>query len=379
MGSELVDTVGLINMLNINQDNEERIAKVRRLIAGGADLEARDHMGRTALHVIIQGCMGKIPMGLAHDLLDAGARADVADDRGESILTAAAGARGEHFDDPEYNAGLLELVQRLVAAGSPVENGPESPVAAAVWIKREALALWLLEQGGSAQGIYQGRPAIETAAGDLRSPLSLLEALMNAGAEPSTMALFEAVQAGRAEAVELLLERGASVDASFQTDDGRTFLHAAAKSGDLALTEEILATKPKKSVLDAKHERTKRTALMLALHEGHGAIALRLLDAKPKIKGSDNQRYTVLHLAALANLEGLIQPLLDRGAEPDKVDYDKRSPLHIAAFHGHAKVARALLATGHYGPDQADRDGDTPRKLAKLNGHDEVLALFDEA
>ena len=61
---------------------------------------------------------------------------------------------------------------------------------------------------------------------------------------------------------------------------------------------------------------------------------------------------------------------------PDLCDYDKRTPLHIAAAEGNMKCARILLSGGA-DPNVQDRWGQTPKSEADKNGHAELKALFE--
>ena len=59
------------------------------------------------------------------------------------------------------------------------------------------------------------------------------------------------------------------------------------------------------------------------------------------------------------------------------MDYDHRSPLHLAAAEGHADAVRALLAAGA-APWALDRWGRTPADEARAAGSSPVLAVLAE-
>lgn len=83
-----------------------RARQVARLIAGGADLEAREPTGITPLRAAAMHGLASI----ASQLLAAGAYPDAADDRGVTQLISAS------------QAGHTNVVQQLLAAGAAVNR-----------------------------------------------------------------------------------------------------------------------------------------------------------------------------------------------------------------------------------------------------------------
>ncbi|CAA7400838.1 unnamed protein product [Spirodela intermedia] len=73
----------------------------------------------------------------------------------------------------------------------------------------------------------------------------------------------------------------------------------------------------------------------------------------------------------LHHLKGLIRA----GADPNKSDYDGRSPLHHAASKGYEDVCQFLIQEGAE-IDRRDKFGNTPMLEAIRNGHDRVAALM---
>ena len=349
MSSALLDAIKKLNFNFPGDDHATHLANARALIAQGVDLEVRDFNGRTALHAVVKECAcGGESIALANELLDAGARPHNVDDNGMSLLAELTGAKGSNFDDPENNALLFELAKRLAALGAPLDEGKISPLLHALTLNRVELAWWLLEQGAHALGTYVGRDPITYVASQTRLPVAFIPALQESGVALEPDALLVAIKLGHTEAIDALTDLGLTADPDHVGEDGYTFLHAAAEAGDLARVEAFLATRPRKKVIDAKTTRRKRTALVLAIAKGHEDVARRLLEAKAKVKGGDADRYTALHHAAEANLADLIPVLLERGAEPDKVNYSRECALFRAAFHGHVEAARALMGCADF-------------------------------
>lgn len=82
-------------------------ARVRALLAGGADANARDAYGATALMQAAHS--GNLEM--VNDLLAAGAEADAKDELGWTALMKAC-------NNAEMDRGFPEVVARLIAAGA---------------------------------------------------------------------------------------------------------------------------------------------------------------------------------------------------------------------------------------------------------------------
>jgi ankyrin repeat protein len=82
-------------------------ARVRELLAGGADANSRDAYGATAL--INAAHIGNLEM--VNDLLAAGAEVDAKDELGWTALMKAC-------NNAEMDRGFPEIVERLIAAGA---------------------------------------------------------------------------------------------------------------------------------------------------------------------------------------------------------------------------------------------------------------------
>ena len=116
------------------------VAEIRRLVADGADLEARDGSRRTALHIAAFASQDDALAALA----EAGADMNALDNQAYDVVTIAAVA-----DDPELmslaielgndpglttspyegtaliaaaHLGHVEVVRRLIAAGAPLDH-----------------------------------------------------------------------------------------------------------------------------------------------------------------------------------------------------------------------------------------------------------------
>ncbi|KAL5574136.1 hypothetical protein UlMin_023733, partial [Ulmus minor] len=70
-----------------------------------------------------------------------------------------------------------------------------------------------------------------------------------------------------------------------------------------------------------------------------------------------------------------LKDLIRAGADPNKTDYDGRSPLHLAASRGHEDVTLYLIQHG-VDVNVSDNFGNTPLMEALKNGNDQVSSLL---
>lgn len=224
------------------------IEKVRSLLAGGADPNARDRDGYTALiwaayrdrneiaSALVQAkadvnlkepFMGLFALGTAagrgnaqmvEELLKAGADVHQEDNSGHSCLTSAA------------LEGHATVVRRLVEAGSNLEvpcrvNNGETVLIGAARLGKADVVDVLLEAGAKVNA--KDRDAFTALMGAAREGhVDIVKKLLDAGAELEAKdsgygrtALMFAVEKGRVEVVKLLLEAGAATSGSDASGD----------------------------------------------------------------------------------------------------------------------------------------------------------------
>jgi glutaminase len=79
--------------------------------------------------------------------------------------------------------------------------------------------------------------------------------------------------------------------------------------------------------------------------------------------------------ASVGDLSSIRQAVA-RGVDPERGNFDARTPLHVAAAGGHVDVVDYLLALG-VDPRPVDRFGNTPLDEARREGHAQVLARLE--
>jgi len=86
----------------------------------------------------------------------------------------------------------------------------------------------------------------------------------------------------------------------------------------------------------------------------------------------------LLHLACQTGDIGMVELLLQYGADINASDSRGRTPLHYCIINGRSAIVKMLLTRGA-DPRAVDREGNTPPKLvSESNFNDDVLALLTE-
>ena len=145
----------------------------------------------------------------------------------------------------------------------------------------------------------------------------------------------------------------------------------AAKAGDATRVRQLLENDPP---LAGIRTASGETPVMAALYRGHRELAERLADALARI----NQPLGIFAAAALGRLDAL-EAAMTSGDRVDSYAYDGWTPLHLAAFFGHAPLVERLLAAGA-SPDAISRNAlaNTPLHAAVAGGHGAVSLLLIE-
>lgn len=181
-------------------------------------------------------------------------------------------------------------------------------------------------------------------------------------------ALHAAVMEGQVEALNLLIEAGANIDAPMGAL-GITALHMACYTINRTMVERVISYDP-----DLEARMNGVTPLFTAVSVGDADIVQLLLDA-----GADATALTmgdvgggesILHMAVAHYKTWLLRPLLQRGADANVIGMSPagQTALHIAAQCGNAEALQILIAAG---ADVLARytDGTTALHLAAYHGH----------
>jgi cytohesin len=376
------------------------LEQVTKLIAAGADVNARDNRSQTPLHfaarngheeiarlLIAGGADVNVNMGdeswtplldaaskghtkLVKLLLEKGAKVDVGDDYGYTPLYYAIWSNDE------------ESVRMLIAAGAdvdkrPSQRDPYNPLFYAVWMDDANLVKAFIDAGAdvnykdkdgwtplhyaiSAVGVDVAKLFVGT---DVTMPdlhkaafegnLDKVRQLLERGTEVDTRddlgwtASFWALSAGHKDVFQYLLSKGADVTA--RTNGGRTLLHQASKAGFTDIFNQLIAKGADVNLKDKDGE----TPLQHAASEGHKEVVKLLVAKGADINVAAKNGRHPLGDAALAGHEDVVKLLIASGADvnlnakvyPSSEQY-RGTALHAAASGGHSKILGLLIAKG---------------------------------
>eukprot|EP01043_Picozoa_sp_COSAG02_P057045 COSAG02_NODE_6863_length_3318_cov_9.683753_1_plen_402_part_00 len=208
--------------------------------------------------------------------------------------------------------------------------------------------------------------------------------LLAGGADPNFVwadgcpAICGAAHQGHVNVVRLLMEAGASLEATTPTklgDTGLTALMGAALGGHADCIEALLKGGPN---LEAATNRGL-TALLIATTFGHKSCVEALLAASATPLEPETKRKADFIGACFGGDVDTVRRLLQAGADPYAANdiWDGAPVLHIAAKSGHADCVEALLKGGA-NVGATDAEGWTALMCAAWDGHaDCVEALLN--
>jgi cytohesin len=221
---------------------------------------------------------------------------------------SAPSARPADVTDDE--AKEIQRIQQMIQ-NSPdlinAERGDDAPLYAAAGKGQLRVAGFLLDHGANIEGVNHHVP------------------------------LLAAARNGNRAMVELLLGRGADVNA--KENDGNNALHYAAGRGFQAVAEVLLANHADVNIPNAGGS----TPLFSAASSGQLKIIQMLLAAGANTNLKDGKGRSPLNYA-IGNAPEIFQALLDAGTNPNTEDSEGRTPLSYAGERDSSKVVRLLLA-----------------------------------
>jgi ankyrin repeat protein len=182
--------------------------------------------------------------------------------------------------------------------------------------------------------------------------------------------LHAAARDGDVAAVQQLLAAGTNIESPA---DGMTALHAAAAAGKDEMVQVLLAAGANREAKDS----SDRTALIVAATHGHHEVVDVLLKAGASIEAATAEGVTPLCAAASAGHVGTARVLLAANANISAAS-NAMTPLHMAVFEGHPKMVQLLLSEGA-DPKRQVGGGDTALAVSADRGDAGIVQLLLDA
>ena len=297
------------------------------------------------------------------------------------MLRAQAGsapsARPADVTDDE--AKEIQRIQQMIQ-NSPdlinAERGGDAPLYAAAGKGQLRVASFLLDHGANIEGVNQHVPLI---AASINGNRAMVELLLSRGADVNAKggagdtALHQAALHGYQAVAEVLLANHADVNAP--NVGGSTPLFSAASSGQLKIVQMLLAAGANSNLRD----RNGSSPLSYAIGKSP-EIFQALLDAGTNPNTEDSDGRTSLSYAAERNNPMIVKLLLDAKADPNggKKDRNGRGALHYAIANNSPEIVQALSGAGA-DVNGEDSFGRTPLSYAAERNNPMIVKLLLDA
>ncbi|KAL0961929.1 hypothetical protein UPYG_G00333500 [Umbra pygmaea] len=344
--------------VNAEQENGETAMHVaarhgglpmmRALIEEGGDLTWRSKCGENPLHIAVSHCHAHVVQEILTNLTSERSRQEAqlcvsqGNRKGETSLHLAAELQK---DSVHWEGEDVHIVRTLMDY--------DADVTAATTQSYETPLHYCARVGNT--GVLQEM---------LDSVLSSrLQIAINKHSKNGWSPLLLAAEKGHTEIIRILLQNHARVDVF--DEDGKAALHLAAEGGHLDIADILLSHK---AFVNAK-TKLGLTPLHLAAQNGSASL-VRLLVEKhlASIDALSLSKQTALHLAAISGQLDVCSTLLNLRADITATDIHGQTPLHLAAENDHSEVVKLFLKHRPELATLANMEGATCTHIAATKG-----------
>lgn len=155
------------------------------------------------------------------------------------------------------------------------------------------------------------------------------------------------------------------------------FFSPGARQNFMAWVQAFNATAPLKWNIFPNHATSLYYAASLGLER---VIAPLIQSSTVNELNAAGSRFggTAVHAAALRDHRSILEKLASAGADVNKADFDRVTPLHAAASRGSIETVKILLHWGSSNEALDGMEGKTPANWARLSGLDGAARLIEE-
>ena len=354
------------------QDSPVGLRIAELLLERGVDVNTRRMGDFTPLHVA--SCFGKLE--IVHLLLDHGADTNAETDNGLKILHQVS------FGMYKCKEDGVRIAELLLEHGAEVDARSEdhsTPLHIACEYGRLEIVRLLLDHGAevNAETVNGLKPLHDVSYGKYRSQgdgVRVAQLLLERGANVNTRRndhrtpLHLASYFGNVEIVHLLLNNGADPEANAEDDIGEKPLHKVSygkyRSEEDGIRVAQLLLERGADVNTRRNDHW--TPLHAASYSGNVEIVRLLLDhdADPEASAEGDMGEKPLHQVSFGKYRSqedgvrVAQLLLERGADVNGRRNDHQTPLHLASYYGNVEIVRLIL--DHGADPEVNAEGEKP-------------------